>query len=171
MSKKVLLSFLSIFVVFFITRCAQTMQYNSHQIINTYYLDGIPVGLVDLYVNDLRAEKKQSILSDNIKELIERSLSNRQLDNQNNRYKLKVDIIEHKSYFTLGNWNAITRFRITLIDHNDKILGTWNASGEARRSNMFGYATAKAVSQDAYNTAIGDMMSILSSISLPIKSQ
>ena len=47
------------------------------------------------------------------------------------------------------------------------IIGNWNVEGDAHRSNMWGYATAKAVSQDSYNIAIADMMSTLSSVSLP----
>jgi hypothetical protein len=81
-------------------------------------------------------------------------------------YRLNIDIIEHRSFFTLGNWNASTKLRIKLIDPKNNIVGNWSAEGNAHRSNMWGYATAKAVSQDAYNIAVADMMSTLSAVSL-----
>ncbi len=46
------------------------------------------------------------------------------------------------------------------------MFGNWSAEGNAHRSNMAGYATAKAVSQDAYNISIADMMSTLSTVEL-----
>ncbi len=64
------------------------------------------------------------------------------------------------------NWNALTKLRIKLIDAQNNVIGNWNAEGNAHRSNMWGYETAKTVSQDAYNIAVADMMSTLSSVNL-----
>ncbi len=150
-----------------LTGCAQTKQYTPQPIGTQYRLAGMPSDLVRVQVNDLRAEKENSEqLIQAIKGQILSALSPARIAGNRSLYNLQVDIIEHRSFFTLGNWNASTKLRIKLIDPKGNIIGNWNAEGNAHRSNMWGYATAKAVSQDAYNIAIADMMSTLSAVSL-----
>jgi len=81
-----------------------------------------------------------------------------------NRYTLTVDVIEHRSYFTLGNWNALTRLKWRVQRENGSIIREGVSVGEGHRSNMAGYLTAGAVSQDAFNVAMADLMSSLSAI-------
>lgn len=160
-------SLILLIVVF--TGCAQTKQYGPQPIGTQYNLAGMPADLVRVHVNDLRAERENSgQLIQGIKGQILSALSPEKITGNRPVYNLNIDIIEHRSFFTLGNWNASTKFRIKLIDPNKNILGNWNAEGNAHRSNMWGYATAKAVSQDSYNIAIADMMSTLSSVFLPV---
>ncbi len=161
-------AFLLLLVVVF-AGCAQTKQYIPQPVGTQYNLTGMPADLVRVQVNDLRAEKENSEqLINTIKGQILSALSHERITGARSLYNLHIDIIEHRSFFTLGNWNASTKFRIKLIDPNKNMIGNWNAEGNAHRSNMWGYATAKAVSQDSYNIAIADLMSTLSSISLPI---
>ncbi len=144
------------------------MQYASQPVGTGYNLSGMPSDLVRVQVNDLRAEKNQSEqLIQTIKGQVLSALSDEQITGKHKLYKLSIDIVEHRSYFTFGNWNASTRLRIRLVAPKGKIEGNWIAEGKAHRYNLWGYATAKAVSQDAYNIAIADMMSTLSSVSLP----
>jgi len=160
------------FLFFFIlivalTGCAQTKQYTPQPIGTQYRLAGMPSDIVRVQVNDLRAERENSEqLIQAIKGQILSALSPEKIADNRSLYNLQIDIIEHRSFFTLGNWNASTKLRIKLIDPQNNIIGNWNAEGNAHRSNMWGYATAKAVSQDAYNIAVADMMSTLSAISL-----
>ena len=150
-----------------LTGCAQTKQYTPQPIGTQYRLAGMPSDFVRVQVNDLRAEKENSEqLIQAIKGQILSALSPAKIVGNRPLYNLQVDIIEHRSFFTLGNWNASTKLRIKLMDPKGNIIGNWNADGNAHRSNMWGYATAKAVSQDAYNIAIADMMSTLSAVSL-----
>lgn len=150
-----------------LTGCAQTKQYTPQPIGTQYNLAGMPVDLVRVQVNDLRAEKENSEqLTQAIKGQILSALSPEKIDGNPSFYNLQVDIIEHRSFFTLGNWNASTKLRIKLIDPQSNLIGNWRAEGNAHRSNMWGYTTAKAVSQDAYNIAVADMMSTLSAVSL-----
>jgi hypothetical protein len=79
---------------------------------------------------------------------------------------LNIDIIEHRSFFKLGIWNASTKLRIELIDPKNNMVGNWTAAGNSRRGNLLRYQTAKEASQEAYNIAVEEMMSILSSVSL-----
>jgi len=72
-----------------------------------------------------------------------------------NRYTLTVDLIERRSFFTLGNWNALTRFKWRVQRENNSVIREGVSVGENHRSNMLGYATAKAVSQDAFDPANG----------------
>jgi hypothetical protein len=158
--------FLSLFIVL-LTGCAQTKQYTPQPIGTQYSLPGMPVDLVRVQVNDLRAERENSEqLVQGIKGQILSALSSEKITGNRTLYSLNIDIIEHCSFFTLGNWNASTKLRIKLMDPKNNMLGNWNAEGNAHRSNMWGYETAKAVSQDAYNIAVADMMSTLSAISL-----
>ena len=159
-------TFFSLIIVALIG-CAQTKQYTPQPIGTQYNLRGMPADLVRLQVNDLRAEKENSDeLVQAIKGQILSAFSPEKITGNRSLYNLHIDIIEHRSFFTLGNWNASTKLRIKLIDPNSNIVGNWNAEGNAHRSNMRGYTTAKAVSQDAYNIAIADMMSTLSTVSL-----
>jgi len=161
-----LLSFFFILIVT-LTGCAQTKQYTPQPIGTHYSLAGMPSDLVRVQVNDLRADKENSEqLIHAIEGQILSALSPEKITGNRSLYNLKIDIIEHRSFFTLGNRNASTKLRIKLIDPKNKIIGDWNAEGNAHRSNMWGYATAKAVSQDAYNIAVADMMSTLSAVSL-----
>ena len=161
-----LFTFLALFIVV-LTGCAQTKQYTPQPIGTQYDLSGMPADLVRVQVNDLRAERENSEqLVQGIKGQILSALSPKKIVGDRPLYRLNIDIIEHRSYFTFGNWNASTKLRIKLIDPKNNMVGNWNAEGSAHRSNMWGYATAKAVSQDAYNIAVADMMSTLSSVSL-----
>lgn len=163
-----LFAFLCLLIVV-LAGCAQTKQYTPQPIGTQYNLTGMPADLVRVQVNDLRAEKENpEQLIQAIKGQILSALSPEKITGNRSLYNLHIDIIEHRSFFTLGNWNASTKFRIKLIEPNKNIIGNWNAEGNAHRSNMWGYATAKAVSQDSYNIAIADMMSTLSSVSLPV---
>jgi hypothetical protein len=158
--------YFSLFIVA-LTGCAQTRQYTTQSIGAQYSLAGMPADLVRVKVNDFRAEKENSDqLTQAIKGQILSALSPEKIAVNRSFYNLQVDIIEHRSFFTLGNWNASTKLRIKLIDPQNNLIGNWNAEGNAHRSNMWGYETAKAVSQDAYNIAVADMMSTLSSVTL-----
>ena len=161
-----LFTFISLFIVV-LTGCAQTKQYTPQPIGTQYNLSGMPADLVRVQVNDLRAERENSEqLVQVIKGQILSALSTEKITGNRTLYNLNIDIIEHRSFFTLGNWNASTKLRIKLIDPKNNMVGNWNAEGSSHRSNMWGYETAKAVSQDAYNNAVADMMSTLSAVSL-----
>lgn len=157
---------LSIFIAVLVG-CAQTKHYTPQPIGTKYNLSSMPADLVRVQVNDLRAERENSDqLIQCIKGQILSALSTEKITGNRSLYNLHIDIIEHRSFFTLGNWNAATKLRIKLIDPKNNLAGNWNAEGKAQRSNLWGYKTAKAVSQDAYNIAVADMMSILSAVSL-----
>ncbi len=155
------------FLILALAGCAQTKQYTPQPIRTQYNLTGMPADLVRVQVNDLRAEKESSEqLTQAIKGQILIALSPEKISENRSIYNLQIDIIEHRSFFTLGNWNASTKLRIKLVDPQSNIIGNWRAEGDGHRYNMWGYATAKAVSQDAYNIAVADMMSTLSAVSL-----
>ena len=154
-------------VWFFIFGCAQTMQYTPNIATTSYQLPRLPANLVRVKVNDLRPETSPS---DGLKEVlrgqITAALSQEPTNVEGKDYTIIIDIIENRSFFTLGNWNASTRLRVKLVDKSGAIIGQWDAVGNAQRSNMWGYATAKAVGQDSYNIAVADMMSSLSKVSV-----
>jgi len=97
---------LSLFIVA-LTGCAQTKQYTPQPIGTQYNLSGMPVDLVRVQVNDLRAERENSEqLVQGIKGQILSALSPEKITGNWALYSLHIDIIEHRSFFTLGNWNA-----------------------------------------------------------------
>lgn len=154
-------------VIIALAGCAQTKQYTPNPSTKSYQLSGLPSKVVDVQVNDLRPETAdgdslQNVLRSQVKAALSQNFDGQSAD----KYILTIDIIEHRSFFTLGNWNASTRLRIRLADSRERKIGQWEASGNSHRSNMWGYATAEAVSQDAYDIAVADMMSSLSQVSI-----
>jgi hypothetical protein len=118
---------------------------------------------LQIVVRDLRAERSNSVeLISAIQSQISNALAEKA--SGHNRYTLTVDVIEHRSFFTLGNWNASTRLKWRVQQANGSVLRESVSVGEGHRSNMAGYLTARAVSQDAFNVAMADLMSSLSAI-------
>lgn len=156
----------SLFLCFTLMGCAQTQQYTPRTTPHSYQLTGLPSNIVDVQVNDFRPETSEG---DGLKDVLRRqvlSALSPTVVNNERRYRLAIDIIEHRSFFTLGNWNASTRFRVKITSTKGELVGQWDAIGTAHRSNMSGYVTAEEVSQDSYNIAAADMMSSLSQVSL-----
>lgn len=147
--------------------CAQTMQPTPEPVSSNYRLEGLPYDLVKVKAQDFRLNKEGSEgLALVLQQTIEAALSPRSVPGAKGIYNLKVDIIEHKAYFTFGNWNGITRLRASLLDSTGRTWGRWEARGDAHRSNLAGYDTARAVANDAYRAALADLMSQLSGVRL-----
>lgn len=102
------------------------------------------------------SEKLQAVIFETISQALPPPASAAGAD-----YRLRISIVEHRSYFTLGNWNASTKLRAALVDPGGKVLKTWSAAGIGHRSNMWGYWTAESVSNDAFNIAISDLLAQL----------
>jgi len=147
--------------------CAQTRQYTPSPSTKNYQLPGLRFSAVDVQVNDLRPETTDGdSLRNVLRSQVIAALSRDSVQQSADRYILTIDIIEHRAFFTFGNWNASTRLRIRLADSRGGKIGQWEALGTAHRSNMWGYATAAAVSQDAYDIAVADMISSLSQVTV-----
>ena len=130
---------------------------------SSYRLDNFSRSNLQIVVRDLRAERNNSVaLISAIQSQVSNALAERA--GTHNRYTLTVDVIEHRSFFTLGNWNASTRLKWRVQQGNGSILREGVSVGEGHRSNMAGYLTAEAASQDAFNVAMADLMSSLSAI-------
>ena len=147
--------------------CAQTRQFTPTAAPVQIQLRGLPANVVEVQVNDLRGHTSEpDAVPQVLKAQLVAALSAEPAPAGTSRYRLVVDVIEHRAYFTLGNWNASTRLRARLTDLTGKPFGQWEASGTAGRSNMFGYGTAEAVAQDSYNIALADLLSSLSAVSV-----
>lgn len=146
--------------------CTQQMQFAPKPTGVNFLLSNIPIESTNVEIVDLRSEREGSdALQSTLRGQILAALGRSQRPTLD-KYLLKIDIIEHRSYFTLGNWNGITRLRASVADSKGNLVGSWEAKGEGHRSNMWGYATAEAVSQDSYNAAVADLMSLLSTVTL-----
>jgi hypothetical protein len=143
--------------------CAQTGFYAPKPVTAAYRLENFSKSNLQIVVRDLRAERSNSVeLISAIQSQISNALAEKA--SGHNRYTLTVDVIEHRSFFTLGNWNASTRLKWRVQQANGSVLRESVSVGEGHRSNMAGYLTARAVSQDAFNVAMADLMSSLSAI-------
>lgn len=162
--------FVLLVVYMVISACAQTKFYTPQPDAVSYHLDGLPADVVFVTVNDLRPNSDNDDgLANVLKIQLSEAFSLHPSKQLTNRYTVTVDIIDHRSFFTLGNWNASTRFRIRLENSMGKILGQWEAVGSAQHSNtwnLWGDSTAEEVSQESYNSAVSDMMSYLSQVTV-----
>jgi hypothetical protein len=139
--------------------CAQTRQFTPTPTTVRIELQGLPANVVEVQVNDLRGGLTESdSVGQALRAELVRSLSSSPAAPVKSKYRLTLDLIEHRSFFTLGNWHASTRLRVRLSDPSGTSLGQWDASGSAHRSNTWGYVTAEAVSQDSYNIAVADLI-------------
>ncbi len=147
--------------------CAQTKVYTPQVTPTRVELSGLPASIVTVEINDLRAEKNHSdALAAVLRSQVESALTRSPAPEGATRHRLVIDVVEHRSYFTSGTWNASTRLRARLIRSDGSLRGQWEGSGSGRRSNMWGYHDAKAVSQDAYNNAVSDLLSALTAASI-----
>ena len=151
--------------------CTQTMQYTPRTSDKNYHLTGLRLSAVDVQVNDLRP---QATASDSLRSVLRSQViaalaQNPPVQQSPDKYILIIDIIEHRAYFSTPIWNASTRLRIRLADPWGVNIGQWEVSGNKSRFNWGGYATAKELSQEAYDLAVADMMSALSKVDVPIK--
>lgn len=142
--------------------CAQSVSFTPNSSVASYQLSNFSRSNLRVVVNDFRTERENSAaLTGAIRSEIERSLfgpaSNRQ-------YVLTVDVIEQRSFFTLGNWHATTRLKWRIEGSGGRIIKDGIASGEGHRSNMGGYFTAAAVGQDSFNAAMADLLSSISAV-------
>ena len=161
--RNILIAIVNIFCIFTIVGCAQVKNYSPNTLSKSYILTNFSCNKTKVNVNDFRANSSDDVynLCNIIKQQIESSLSTNQTKYS---YIISVDIIEHKSFFTLGNWNAETLLRVNITTSSGNEIASFDATGRASLSNMCGYSTAKAVSQEAYNLAISDLMSKLSHV-------
>lgn len=147
--------------------CAQTRHFTPTAAPLQIQLHGLPGNVVEVQVNDLRGHASEpDAVAKVLKAQIIAALSIQPAPAGASRYRLVVDVIEHRAYFTTGDWNASTHLRARLTDLAGKPFGQWEASGTAHQSNMFGHATAEAVAQDSYNIAVADLLSSLSAVSV-----
>lgn len=145
--------------------CMETRQFTPAPAPAQHQLQGLPANAVDVQVHDRRTDTAiQDALPQVLKAHLIASLSPEPAPAVTNQSHLVVDIIEHRAVFTPGTWSASTRFRARLLESSGNTLGQWDAIGSARRSNTWGYATAKAVAQESYNIAVADLLSSLAPV-------
>jgi hypothetical protein len=101
--------------------CAQTGSYAPNPVTATYRLDNFSKPNLQIVVRDLRAERTNlAELISAIQSQIANALTERAT--AHSHYTLTVDVIEHRSFFTLGNWNALTRLKWRVQQGNGAIL-------------------------------------------------
>ena len=102
--------------------CAQTGSYAPNPVTASYRLDNFSKSNLQIVVRDLRAERGNSIeLISAIQSQISNALTQR--PSAHSHYTLTVDVIEHRSFFTLGNWKLLQRGNgrsdVIALSHSD----------------------------------------------------
>ena len=163
MKEKSLKNIFSVLLLGLLTCCAQSVSYAPNPAAVGYHISNFSRSSLRVVVNDFRGERQNSdALVEAIRNEIENSLSGPASDRL--RFVLTVDVIEHRSFFTLGNWHATTRLRWRIARIGGQPIKDGIALGEGHRSNMVGYVTASAVSQDSFNAAMADLLSSVSAV-------
>lgn len=150
---------LTLCCVVLVSACQQTKVY-------TPELAPVPVQLpmlagVSVVVNDLRAERPDGeSMRRRLHQQLSQAIPQVRALGDTTLPRLEIDVVEQRSFFTLGNWNGATRLRAILVKPTGTD-GPWEASGTSRRANSMGYSTAKRVAQDSYSAAISDLVSRL----------
>lgn len=147
--------------------CETTKDITPRFIPAAYSIKGLSQNRVNVEVNDLRIDKLGSEnLSEVLRAQILSALSEETPSSKGDNFAIIVDIIEHRVFYTPATWNASTRLRISLVDHTGTAIEQCDASGDSSQVNMWGYTTARTVSQESYESAVADMVSSLSSAKL-----
>jgi hypothetical protein len=94
--------------------CAQTVSHAPSPITATK-------ANLQIIVRDLRAERTGSV---ELISAIQSQISNALPKSKalHSRYTLTVDVIEHRSFFTMGNWNASTRLKCRVQQGSGSII-------------------------------------------------
>jgi hypothetical protein len=143
--------------------CAQSVSYVPNSTSVSYRISNFSRTSLRILVNDFRGERENSdALIAAIRNEIENSLFGP--PSERIRFVLTVDVIEDRSFFTLGNWHATTRLKWRIERIGGQSIKDGVALGEGHRSNMTGYFTAAALSQDSFNAAMADLLSSISAI-------
>jgi hypothetical protein len=101
--------------------CAQIGSYAPKPVAASFRLDNFSKSNLQIIVRDLRAERSNSV---ELISAIQSQISNALIERPTRRshYTLTVDVIEHRSFFTLGNWNASTRLKWRVQQDNGSIF-------------------------------------------------
>lgn len=148
--------------VLLITGCAQVLYYVPDQPVTGVILTGWPRNRVTVDVQDFRAddregsEKLVSILRQSVNGALSAPEAADGLP-----YRLRISVVEHRSFFTADNWNARTRLRATLVEPAEKVVKTYTAIGADSRSDLWGYRSAKDAGHDSFRQAVSDLLSQL----------
>lgn len=146
----------------FLIGCAQVKHYSPNQTNRQYSLQNFSITNCSVKINNFRTNVESY---DNLGQIIRQQiLSSFAGKNTKEIYVISVDIIEHKAFFTLGNWNGETLLRVKVSTQSGNDIAFFDSVGRASLSNFWGYESAKDASQNAYNLAMSDLMSKLSHI-------
>jgi hypothetical protein len=74
------------------------------------------------------------------------------------KYDLTVKIVEHGATFSAPNWVGKTQLTATLARFQDAPDSEWTATGQVVKWNWLDWDTARSAFEEAYQTAITDLL-------------
>lgn len=147
-----------------IVGCSQSRNYVPQLVPARVELTGLPASQVKVEVSDLRADGEGDGFAETVRRQFEGALGRG--SSEGATHTLTIDVVEHRSSFTLGKWQSSTKLRARLVGPDGKPTGQWEGAGRAEQANQGGYRTARAVGQQSYEAAVADLTSALRGASL-----
>ena len=147
-------------ISYIITGCASVRYITPQVVKNELTLNNLPANKTKVIVTDYRLSTYTDDVCTSIqKQLIQALSQDAALSDVT--YILTVDVIEYKSFFTHNEWHGEMKLKVILKNANDKLLGSWDIYETTKLANLWGYATAKQVSQEVYEKAMSYLISVL----------
>ena len=155
-------------LVFALTACANTKPYSLDTTpANKYSFADLPRNNIQFIVNDLRINAPAN---DQLKNILEAQLNTALSDtkdpNNNKKFLVTVDILELKSTFYLTQWSATMKIHTKFTDYMGNIAYDFESIGKSTQASTWGVGSEKLATQEAYNTAIADLINKLSRLSV-----
>lgn len=116
----------------------------------------------NIEVKDYRNISQKDKLCDTLQVHLEEILNSDKMSTE--PFTLQVDILDYKAYFSRSNWNADFNVNIKLIDKQNTVVFNKEIRETETRYNMWGYGTAKEVSQQVYDKAIASIVSSVNDV-------
>lgn len=160
------LAFAAVLLPLFIgAGCVQTEQNALQPVFHTDRFAGLPEDIVEVQVYDLRPG---TVADDGLKDLLRGQvvavLGEEPAAESRQRYRLSIDIVEHRSFCAAGNRHGCTRLQLKLLAGTGALLQRWDLLGSAERPE--GNSTEETVTLASYNLAVADLIATLSRVSL-----
>lgn len=166
MRLRIPLAFAAVLLPWFIgTGCVRTEQNALQPVFHTDKFAGLPADIVEVQVYDLRpGAVADDGLPDLLRSQVVAVLGEEPAAQSRHRYRLSIDIVEHRSFCTTGNRHGCTRLRLKLLAGTGALLRRWDLLGSAERPEE--NSTEETVTYDSYNLAVAELIATLSRVSL-----
>lgn len=159
-TKKCISAFITFLIFVIVTGCASVRYITPQVIKNDITLSNLSESSTKVIVTDYRLAVFPDDVCNSIQKQLTQSLS-KAAPLSDVESTLTVDVIEYKSFFTHNEWHGEIKLKVILKNADNKLLGSWDIYETTKRANIWGYTTAKQVSQEVYEKAMSHLIAVL----------